>query len=157
MINIIYIIYIYTYKSISISTGFVQKCAIFHPIHGHPMGQVTTSMMNHGTMGHWFMTHLAQLFQSKSRWNRWSDFHIAGWFMSWKISQQKWDDDWGYPHDNQKKKVCLCMVYHQPSRLLLICSSLLLNAAGVHVLGSHLWSQGNVLKCNGVIPSGNLT
>ena len=153
MINIIYNIYIYIYQYQY--PWDLSKNALFHPIHGHPMGQKTTSMMvHHGSLVHevTWLTFFNRGIEVKpmKRWMVAAFPFIAGWFMSWKISQQKWDDDWGYPHDNQKK--CVCMVYHQPSRLLLICSSSLLNAAGVHVLGSHLWSQGNVLKCNGWYP-----
>ena len=95
--------------------GVVQKCAIFHPIHGHPMGQKTTSMMvHHGSLVHevTWLTFFNRGMEVKpmKRWMVAAFPFIAGWFMSWKISQQKWDDDWGYPHDNQKNVCVWCII-----------------------------------------------
>ena len=149
------IIYIYIHISISISMGFVQKCAIppnSWPSYGAKNYQYDGSPWVIGSWGH-----LAHLFQSRHRGE--TDETLDGCSVSlyrWMVyvmENQPTKMGWwlGLPPWQPKKK-CVCMVYHQPSRLLLICSSSLLNAAGVHVLGSHLWSQGNVLKCNGWYP-----
>jgi hypothetical protein len=80
------------------------------------MGQKTTSMMvHHGSLVHevTWLTFFNRGIEVKpmKRWMVAAFPFIAGWFMSWKISQQKWDDDWGYPHDNQKKNVCVwCII-----------------------------------------------